>query len=171
MIETIFFKDEEYPAFQASGFAAQFAFPFAKHFCKGIGLDVGCNRLEWALPDAIAIDPILNTGEALDLPLITNDKTGDVVRYDYIFSSHVLEHLNDWVGVLDYWLDCIKKGGVIFLYLPHYSQKYWRVHNNRKHVNNLKAEEIVEFFKDRGCAKVFSSGVDLNNSFYVVCEK
>lgn len=171
MIKTIEFKGEVYPSFQADGFSAQFAFPFAKHFCKGLGLDVGCNRLEWAFPTAIAIDPVLNTGDALDLPLITNDKTGDVARYDYIFSSHVLEHLNDWVGVLDYWLDRIKKGGVIFLYLPDPSQKYWLPWNNRKHVNLLTAQMVHDFFIDRGCAKVFSSGVDLNNSFYVVCEK
>lgn len=165
MIETIEFKGEVYPKFQSEGFAAQFAFPFAKHFCKGIGLDVGCNRFDWMLEGATAVDPILHDDySAMNLPKCD-------VGWDYIFSSHCLEHLNDWCGVLDYWLTKIKTGGVIFLYLPHYSQKYWRVHNNRKHVNNLKAEEIVEFFKDRGCAKVFSSGVDLNNSFYVVCEK
>lgn len=163
MIETIEFKGEVYPKFQSEGNAAQFAIPFYKHFCLGKGYDVGCNREEWKFPNAIAIDPALNpVYHATNLP----DET-----VDFISSSHCLEHLNDWTGVLDYWLTKIKTGGVIFLYLPHGSQKYWKTWNNRKHVNNLKAEEIVEFFKDRGCAKVFSSGVDLNNSFYVVCEK
>jgi SAM-dependent methyltransferase len=169
MIETIEFKGEVYPAFQGQGFAAQFAFPFAKHFCIGRGLDIGCNREEWKLPNAIGVDPAINPDyHAMELPLNEFDNLG---KWDYCFSSHCVEHLNDWVGVLDYWLSCVKRGGVIFLYLPDYSQVYWRPWSNRKHVNILTPEILEQYFIDRGCAKVFSSGVDLNNSFYVVCEK
>lgn len=169
MIETIEFKGDVYPKFQSEGFASQFAFPFAKHFCKGVGVDIGCNRVEWALPGSIVVDPVITPEfNAMNLPAV---KDGAPLFFDYIFSSHCLEHLNDWVGVLDYWLSQIKKGGVIFLYLPDPSQRYWLPWNNRKHVNILTAQMIHEYFVDRGCSKVFSSGVDLNNSFYVVCEK
>jgi predicted SAM-dependent methyltransferase len=169
MIETIEFKGELYPKFQSEGFAAQFAFPFAKHFLKGRIMDIGCNRPEWAFPNSTMVDPVINPFfNATNLPENVEDESK---LWDGIFSSHVLEHLNDWVGVLDYWLDSIKEGGVIFLYLPDPSQKYWLPWNNRKHVNLLTAQMIHNFFVDRGCAKVFSSGVDLNNSFYVVCEK
>ena len=54
MISTIEYKGEVYPSFQASGFAARFAFPFAKEVCHGIGFDIGCAKREWALPGAIA---------------------------------------------------------------------------------------------------------------------
>lgn len=170
MIDTIEFQGEVYPKFQAEGFAAQFAFPFAKHFLNGNGLDVGCNRSEWKYPSAIAIDPIIDSEfHAMNLPNLSN--SADFSGWDYIFSSHCLEHLNDWVGVLDYWLTQIKVGGVIFLYLPDYSQKYWRPWNNRKHVNVLTPEILRDYFESKGVAKVFTSGVDLNNSFYVVAEK
>lgn len=162
-IEVIEFERSIYPKFQAQGFASQFAFPFAKYFCNGIGVDVGCNREEWKLPNAIAVDPAINPEyHAMNLP------KDDL---DFIFSSHCLEHLNDWTGVLDYWLTQIKTGGVIFLYLPHYSQKYWRTWNNRKHVNNLSPEMLKDYFESRKVSKIFVSGFDLNNSFYVVCEK
>jgi len=92
---------------------------------------------------------------------------------DYIFSSHCLEHLNDWVGALDYWATKIKKAGILFLYLPHPAQRYWRPWNNRKHIHSLNPYIIRSYLKDRGCwTKIFvTKGFDLNNSFYVVAEK
>jgi predicted SAM-dependent methyltransferase len=163
MIETINFENTEYPIFQSQGFASQFAFPYAKNVCKGKGYDVGCMKKEWALPGSIPIDLSFDDNyNALNLP----EK-----NVDYIFSSHCLEHILDWVSVLDYWTDMIKDGGVIFLYLPDYSQKYWRPWNNRKHYNILSSEIIQDYFKHKQFNKVFGSGIDLNNSFMVMAEK
>lgn len=162
-MDLINFNNKNYPLFQSEGFASQFAIPFAKYFCKGIGYDIGCNRVEWSLPGSIPIDPIIdNRYNATNLP---------TKNVDYIFSSHCLEHLKDWVSVLDYWYDSLKEGGVIFLYLPHYSQEYWRPWNNRKHLNILNQEILTNYFEDKGMKNIFSSGVDLNNSFMIVAEK
>ena len=151
---------DEYPAYEAQGFAAQFAFPFAHQFCKGAGYDIGCNREEWAFPGAIPID--LNLGSnALQLP----DR-----MVDYIFSSHCLEHLPDWVAALDHWGSRLRCGGTLFLYLPHFDQTYWRPWNNRKHIHVLTAEVITAYLQDRGYKKIMSSGMDLNHSFVVVAE-
>lgn len=159
-MELIDFEGEQYPLFQASGYASRFALPFAKEYCKGIGYDIGCNRLEWSLPDSQPIDTeIDDLYSANCLP---------AVEVDYIFSSHCLEHVLDWVRVLDYWRTKVKKGGVIFLYLPHYSQRYWRPWNNDKHINILTSEMLKDYFEHNGAKFVQTSGVDLNNSFYVV---
>ena len=48
MIKRINHLENEYPKFQSIGNASQFAIPFAKHVCKGNGVDIGCNRLDWA---------------------------------------------------------------------------------------------------------------------------
>jgi hypothetical protein len=40
-MNTITFNGQQYPEFQAKGNASQFAIPFAKHFCKGEGYDIG----------------------------------------------------------------------------------------------------------------------------------
>ena len=151
-----------YPKFQTEGNASQFAIPFAKYFCEGKGYDIGCNRLEWALPGAIPIDLTFKNGyDALNLP------EGEV---DYLYSSHCLEHLSSWVDALDYWTKIIKKGGILFLYLPDYSQKYWRPYHNRKHKHVLTPEIIKDYMQDK-YKNIFYSGVDLNNSFMVVGEK
>ena len=56
MINTIHYKNNFYPKFQTEGNASQFAIPYAKHVCKGNGVDVGCMKKEWAFPGAIPID-------------------------------------------------------------------------------------------------------------------
>jgi len=164
-IETIQFKGKEYPALQAKGFAAKYCHPFAEILCVGKGLDVGCNRVEWSFPGSIPIDPAIEGCKynAFNLPMGT---------FDYIISSHMLEHVVDWVGCLDYWYKKIKPGGILFLYLPHYDQEYWRPWNNRKHVHIFSPEIIKDYLKDRGWEKIRSSeGADLNCSFTVIATK
>jgi len=164
-MNTINFNGKPYPEFQSKGFASQFAFPFAKHFCIGTGYDIGCNRIEWSFPNSIPIDPVLNEYDAYNLP----DK-----EVDYIFSSHCLEHLPNWVDALDYWISKLKSGGVLFLYLPHYDQEYWRPWNNRKHVHCFTPNIIKDYLVQNKLVhtnSIFVSERDLNHSFMAVAEK
>lgn len=163
MIDTIEFKGRIYPKFQSEGFAAQFAIPYAQKVCKGVGFDIGCNRPEWSFPGSVKIDPLINPlFNAFDLPKY---------QVDYIFSSHCLEHLPNWVDALDLWHEHLKQGGVLFLYLPDFSQVYWRPWHNRKHTICFTPEIIKAYFIDKGYKNVFCSGVDLNNSFMIFGEK
>lgn len=164
MIETIEFGGEIYPKFQSEGFAAQFAFPFAQKVCKGIGVDVGCNREEWKFPGSFGVDPQINEFDATNF--IAPQR-----GLDYIFSSHCLEHLQDWVSVLEYWKTKLKTGGVLFLYLPHPDQLYWKPWNNRKHVNILYPKDIKDYLENNGFKNVFVSERDLNHSFMAMGEK
>jgi len=160
-MQVLDYKGDKYPYFQSIGNASQFAIPYAKHFCEGFGYDIGCMKKEWSYPGSIAID--------LEDPWDANHLPDD--KMDYIFSSHCLEHVDDWAGTLLYWTEKIKSGGVLFLYLPHYDQKYWRPWNNRKHKHAFIPEMIVDFMKDNGYTNIFSSQRDLNHSFIVVGEK
>jgi predicted SAM-dependent methyltransferase len=163
MIEIINYKNKIYPKFQSNGFASRFCFPFALEVCKGIGYDIGCMKKEWSLPGSIPIDlSFEDEYHANKLP-----KT-DV---DYIFSSHCLEHINNWVETLDYWYESLKNEGTLFLYLPDYSQEYWKPWNNKKHVNIFKPEFIRDYLEDKGYKKIFVSNVDLYNSFIAIAEK
>lgn len=173
-IETIPFRGKQYPKFQSEGFAAKFAFPFANELCKGQGLDVGCNREEWALKShcdrtVTIIDPEINKDfHATNLPV---NEFSDCGKWDFIFSSHCLEHVPNWTETLLYWRDKLKTGGVLFLYLPHYSQEYWRTWSNKKHIHNLQPEVMKDFFEFTQWSKSFVTGPDLNNSFYAIAEK
>jgi len=161
-MKLIEFNGKQYPAFQANGNASQFAIPYAKHFCYGLGLDIGCNRIDWSYPNSIPIDIEFNNGfDAYHLP------DGE---FDYIYSSHCLEHLHDWVMALDYWISKIKIGGYIFLYLPDISQEYWRPWNNKKH-KHVFTPEIIKTYFDAHLTNVYVSGIDINNSFMIVGEK
>lgn len=162
MIPTINYNNNIYPEFQSKGNAAQFAIPYAKHVCKGYGVDIGCNRKEWCYPGANAIDPLINDFDALNFPY---------ENLDYIFSSHCLEHLNNWVDVLDYWTSKLKTSGVLFLYLPDYSQEYWRPWNNRKHLNIFTPKIIQDYLIHMNYVNIFTSGIDLNNAFMIMGEK
>lgn len=165
MIEIINHAGYSYPKFQSEGNAARFAIPFAQQVIKEgqTGFDIGCNRKEWAYPNSITVDPAIDpTFDAYNLPPLT---------VDYIFSSHCLEHLPNWVDALDYWKTKLHDGGVLFLYLPDYSQSYWRPWNNRKHIHIFTPQILDNYLIDRGWKHVFVSGVDLNNSFMVMAEK
>src|SRR5688500_5601180 len=157
MIETIEYKNKTYPAFQASGNAARFILPLAQEFCKGVGYDVGCNRIQWMMPGSIPIDPNFMKDEFTQRQQLRcgYDKFGfgifksinetvewcidydatclPFIKYgqvDYIFSSHCLEHIETpWYQVLEYWKTNIKEGGVIFLYISDLSQEYLRPWN------------------------------------------
>ena len=162
-MKTIEFNGTQYPHFQAEGNASQFAIPFAKHLCKGIGYDIGCMKPEWSFPGSTPID--LDFDDEWHATNLPDNKV------DYIYSSHCLEHINDWVNVLNYWDTKIKHDGLIFLYLPDYSQEYWRPWNNRKHVNILNPTYIKDYFEHLLYSNVFVSNIDLNNSFMVIAQK
>ena len=163
MIDFVNYRGEKYPNFQTMGNASQFAIPFAKHFCNGFGYDIGCMKKEWSFPGSFPID--LN----FDDEWHANNLPSQIPNY--IFSSHCLEHVDDWVFTMDYWYTRLKEKSVLFLYLPDFSQKYWRPWNNRKHKHVLMPEIINDYMVDRGYKNIFLSGIDLNNSFIVVGEK
>jgi SAM-dependent methyltransferase len=166
-MKTIEYKGVHYPALQAEGFASQYAFPLAYKVIQPegkVGYDIGCNRKEWAFPPAVPIDPAIENCiyDAMNLP---------EMPVDYIFSSHMLEHIADWVSVIDYWWTKLVSGGQLFLYLPHPEQFYWWPQNNRKHFHLFFPEVVGRVLNDRGWKNVFITGHDLNYSFYAVAEK
>ena len=162
-IDLIHFDGEDYPKLQTEAQMGQYALPFAKKFCSGKGYDIGCGKREWCFPSAIPVD-ILTTEQynAMNLP-------GEDV--DFVFSSHCLEHMPNWVAAVEHWSSRIKKGGVMFLYLPDYSQKYWRPWSNRKHLHCLDSSVVSDLLIHLGYHSVLVSGVDFASSFMIAGEK
>ena len=168
-MDKVRFNNKTYPGFQAEGNAARFAIPFAESVCRGKGLDIGYCKPEWKLEGAIGVDL------ADDTPYHANNLPPG--KHDYIFSSHCLEHVDNWVETLELWLDSVRSGGTLFLYLPDFSQEYWRPWHNRKHKHCLTPEILRGFFEDKGYAdpvdpitRLWVSERDLNNSFMVLVE-
>lgn len=157
MNEALFeYQGDTYPDYLRHGNAMQFFAPFAKHFCRGDGLDVGCG--DWPLSGAVGVD-MTRGGDALELP-------GE--EWDYIASSHCLEHVIDPVTVLLHWQQKLRAGGVLALYLPHRDQKYWRPQHCRRHLHAWSPSEMAQMLRDLGFVDVIHSERDLAWSFAVV---
>ncbi len=151
-------KDLElYPEYLKTGNASQHIIATAQHFCKGDGLDIGGGR--WPFPGAVSID-LQNGGDACAL---TTTK-----QHDFIFSSHCLEHIDDYVRALEHWKSRIRPGGCLFLYLPHPDMTYWRPENCRKHRHIFHPFDMVETLRSLGFHDVIHSERDLAWSFSVV---
>ena len=69
-------------------------------------------------------------------------------KYDYIFSSHTLEHLLNYVEALRYWKEHLVVRGVLFLYLPHPTMEYWLPQNNPKLLKDLGFEIVLHSERD-----------------------
>lgn len=150
------YKGELYPEYLKDGNATRFIVSAAMHFCKGKGLDVGAGK--WGLPGATPID-LCDGKSAMELP------DGP---YDYVYSSHCLEHLPDYVAALEHWKSRIRSGGVLFLYLPHPDMRYWRPENCRKHKHIFWPKDMAQLVTELGFTSVIHSERDLAWSFAVV---
>jgi len=85
----------------------------------GRGLDLGCGH-EKVKPEAIGIDNQSQYPGAADIAIEVRDVPKFFLpnRWDYIFASHILEHIPHWEQALKEWHGLLKVGGVLFLYLP-----------------------------------------------------
>src|SRR3990167_10232067 len=94
-------------------------------YTRGFGLDLGCgphkgfphfigvdNRKDTAL-FSIPMNPDLTVPDATKLPMFADS------CLDFIFSSHLLEHVEDYKSALKEWWRLVKVGGHLCLYLPH----------------------------------------------------
>lgn len=83
---------------------------FFEKYCQGRGFDIGHGG-----------DPLTSTcdgwdfedGDAQYLEGIPN------ARYDYVYASHVLEHMVDADVALTNWWRVLSPGGYLLLYIPH----------------------------------------------------
>lgn len=91
------------------GNAQTFIQGLALKYCRGHGLDVGSSA--WPLPGAIPSDK--------------NSRRFDLAPFDFIFSSHCLEHIEDWWAELNLWHESLNPDGITFLYLPHPAMELW----------------------------------------------
>lgn len=153
------YKNCRYPEYLKHGNACAHILPVARQFCAGRGIDVG-GIGEWVFPGAQAVNVLNPDGfHAQNLPAGT---------FDFIFSSHTLEHVPDYVGALSHWKTRLKNGGCVFLYLPHPDMEYWRPQNNRKHFHLFYPQDMAATLRDLGFVDVLHSERDMYWSFACV---
>lgn len=156
------YKGKIYPDYLKNGNAQSFIAPVAKQFCVGKGLDVGAGA--WPLEGAVPIE-LRDGGDAMNLPRNPDTACG---TWDYVFSSHCLEHLENPIKALLHWKSMIKPIGCLYLYLPHPDMEYWLPQNNPKHLHSWSPDEIVKILEDLGFKNILHSERDMAWGFSVV---
>lgn len=150
------YRGRLYPEFLKHGGAMRFVLPIAEQFCSGVGVDVGCGR--WPFPGALPVD-LQHGNDGMALP---------AGPFDYVFSSHCLEHLPNPVAALEHWKSRLKPGGVLFLYLPHPDMTYWLPQHCRKHLHQWPPAVMAQTLADLGFQRVIHSERDLAWGYSVV---
>jgi len=99
------------PRYLNEGNARQGILGKALQHCKGHGIDVGSNQ--WPFPGALACD------------VQNRDEQFAKGPFDFVFSSHCLEHITNWQDEIKLWDKSLHKGGSLFLFVPHPCFKPW----------------------------------------------
>jgi ADP-heptose:LPS heptosyltransferase/predicted SAM-dependent methyltransferase len=94
-------------------------------YTRGFGYDLGCGPHK-AYPHFIGLDncvdtKLFNIHMKPDLKIPTCERLTMFASQsaDFVFSSHLLEHIEDYKAALKEWWRVVKVGGHLCLYLPH----------------------------------------------------
>lgn len=123
-------------------------------YTRGHGLDIGCGPYK-TFPHFIGVDNGHHWGlNGVNLPVETAEKLPLIASQscDFVFSSHLLEHIQDFKSALKEWWRVIKVGGHLCLYLPH-KEFYPNVGEpgaNPDHKHDFLPQDIVEAMKSVG---------------------
>jgi len=122
-------------------------------YTRGRGLDLGCGPYK-AFPHFIGVDGIKHPGPA-GANIISNCEKLDMFAsksMDFVFSSHLLEHIEDTLAALKEWWRVIKVGGYLVLYLPHkeFYPNIGEAGANPDHKHDFLPQDIVSVMKKVG---------------------
>jgi len=157
------YKDKFYPDYLTVGGASFAIHREALKHCTGDGIDIGAGY--WPLPKAEPVD--IWRGPGADNSLDNYPEHS----LDFIFSSHCLEHIENWREALATWVVRLKFGGRIFLYLPHPDCAIW--HPGSPFINDghkwIPTPDVLqEALIDLNCEPIArDDGPDAMQSFYV----
>ena len=137
-------------------------------FTRGRGLDIGCGPYK-AFPHFIGVDSGKDTelfGTQMRPDLVTD--CSDLSLFsdgsmDFVFSSHLLEHLDDYQAALHEWWRVTKLGGHMVLYLPH-RDLYPNIGQdgaNPDHKHDFVPDDIIEAMRSVGTESLGPIGFDV----------
>lgn len=127
-------------------------------FLKGRGLDIGAGTFK-VLPHVISVDNCIDVS-LFGMPVMPDVRIQDAVSLDifasqsmdFIYSSHLLEHMENPEKALKEWWRVLKVKGYLVLYLPH-EDLYPKVGEewaNKDHKHNLNEEKIIQWMQEIG---------------------
>jgi len=151
-------------------------------YTRGFGLDIGCgphkgfphfvgvdNRKDTQL-FGIQMNPDLTVPDATKLSMFSDGAC------DFIFSSHLLEHVEDYKAALQEWWRLVKVGGHLCLYLPHkdFYPNIGQPGANQDHKHDFLPQDILDAmdrFPDWDCRRNEDRNEAQEYSFFQVFKK
>jgi SAM-dependent methyltransferase len=101
---------------------AVYSFQLIRRYLVGRGLEIGPGRYPYCAPKRTTFvekHPEASDGmTAPDVIAEASDLPFGIETQDYVFSSHVLEHVPNTIKTLNEWLRVLKPRGILFLLLP-----------------------------------------------------
>ena len=89
---------------------------FFQKYCKGKGIDIGCGtqilQTDLMKLDIRPFDQLYGDGDATFLEEIEDES------FDYVYSSHCLEHISDLKTCIKNWWRVLKPGGYLLIQVP-----------------------------------------------------
>ncbi len=86
---------------------------FFELYCKGKGIDIGCG-IDPILPNAYCYDKVID--QVFDATYV---KEIEDESFDFVYSSHCLEDLEDPATAIKNWWRIVKPSGFLIIYVPH----------------------------------------------------
>lgn len=125
-------------------------------YAKGTLVDIGCGAYK-VLPKAIGVDSGKQWGRATENVVVDTAEKLPIFgsqSVDCVFSSHLLEHIENWKAALREWWRLVKPGGYLCLYLPHKDyypncskreewKEFWEANKDRYKYGELAIEEFI----------------------------
>lgn len=117
-------------------------------YTRGRGLDLGCGPWK-AFPHFIGVDSRREWGNGWKPDIEADCTRLDMFAresMDFVFSSHLLEHLDDPLATLKEWWRVLRVGGHLVLYLPHkdFYPRMGQPGANPDHRHDFGPEDVLD---------------------------
>ena len=125
------------------------------NYCKGYGLEIGPGGYPRCDPErTVLLDKFPGRYGPVKVDIVSDASSipVDDSSFDYLFSSHCLEHMPDTIGTLKEWLRVVKPGGRLILMLPHAGRTWERQrslstleHHIHDHANKVDLYDFTDW--------------------------
>lgn len=125
-------------------------------YTRGNVLDLGCGPKK-AFPHFVGVDSCKDT-ELFNIPIKPDVKVSSCEKLDdfeteacdAVFSSHLLEHIEDYQSALAEWWRLVKVGGYLVLYLPHkqFYPNVGEIGANPDHKHDFEPLDIINAMRE-----------------------
>jgi SAM-dependent methyltransferase len=120
--------------------------PLLARYCStGRGIEVGAGKTPYCSPaNTEFLDRHTSNADAMESPDLVAD--GSAIprpndHYDFLLSSHCLEHVPNTIKTLKEWLRVLKPGGILFLVLPHGERTFDRLREKTTLAHHIRDYE------------------------------